>query len=63
MIGRRRQPNRPGSRIARGIAARLHRSAHGFSIEMMVELINGGFASASAERMVAGILRKGASDG
>jgi hypothetical protein len=28
--------------------------AHGFSIDMMVELVKAGLASASAERMVAG---------
>jgi hypothetical protein len=28
--------------------------AHGFSIDMMVELVNGGLASVTAERMVVG---------
>jgi hypothetical protein len=28
--------------------------AHGFSIDMMVELVRAGLASATAERMVAG---------
>jgi hypothetical protein len=28
--------------------------AHGFSIDMMVELVNTGLASATAERVVAG---------
>jgi hypothetical protein len=28
--------------------------AHGFTIDMMVELVNAGLASASAERVVAG---------
>lgn len=28
--------------------------AHGFSIDMMVELVNAGLASASTERVVAG---------
>jgi len=28
--------------------------AHGFSIDLMVELINAGFAKATTERMVAG---------
>jgi hypothetical protein len=28
--------------------------AHGFTVELMVELINAGFATAKAERMVAG---------
>jgi hypothetical protein len=28
--------------------------AHGFSIDMMVELVNGGLASVTTERMVAG---------
>jgi hypothetical protein len=31
-------------------------SAHGFSIDMLVELINTGLASASTERVVAGRL-------
>jgi hypothetical protein len=30
--------------------------AHGFSIDMMVELVNAGLASASVERVVAGRL-------
>lgn len=30
--------------------------AHGFSIEMMVEMINAGLATASSERVVAGSL-------
>jgi hypothetical protein len=32
-------------------------SAHGFSIDMLVELINTGLASASTERVVAGTVR------
>jgi hypothetical protein len=28
--------------------------AHGFSIDMMVELVNGGLASVTTERMVVG---------
>jgi hypothetical protein len=31
--------------------------AHGFSIDMMVELVNAGLASATAERVVAGSRR------
>jgi hypothetical protein len=31
--------------------------AHGFSIDMMVELINAGLATAKAERVVAGALK------
>jgi hypothetical protein len=31
--------------------------AHGFSIDMMVELVNAGLASATTERVVAGGLK------
>jgi hypothetical protein len=37
---------------------RLHRGDHDrarFSIDMMVELVNAGLASASAERVIAGV--------
>jgi hypothetical protein len=53
-MGRRLSRRLPNSDRFRGLCTEAIMLAHGFTTDMMVEMIRDGLAAVSAERMVAG---------